>query len=150
MEFNDQDAERSGYALDPVYARVGFSEQSVGGSQPDGWIVMQYQRPIGDGLYESNDFTAQADGTWAVTAETLRAKAVVVEDAWRETQVPIILRQLEAIEENESADGDPELIPKDLKPGTAKQWLAYRTKVRAWKEGNVDFPDIAKRPTQPS
>ncbi|WP_122663496.1 hypothetical protein [Pseudomonas viridiflava] len=130
--------------VEPVYAVVGQSHQQVGGDLPEGWVIMHYQRPLGDDQYESNDYTAQADGTWAITASTLRAKAVIVEDDWREQQIITINRQLEALEEAEA-----DVPPDDLLPGTRTQWLGYRGKVRAWKEGHADFPEMSKRPIQP-
>lgn len=44
-----------------VFAEVGQSLQQVGGECPDGWIVMQGQRPEAYML-------AQADGTWGAPA----------------------------------------------------------------------------------
>lgn len=40
-----------------IYAKPCESLQQIGGSKPDGWIVMQSQRP-------SAGYTAQDDGTW--------------------------------------------------------------------------------------
>lgn len=77
-------------------------------------------------------------------AQQERAQKVLNEDAWRVSEISLIANQLMAIEESE-AGGD---VP-DLLPGTRSQWLSYRTKVRAWKEGHVDFPDETKRPTTP-
>jgi hypothetical protein len=42
-----------------VYAEVGFSLQQIGGNRPDGWIVMQGERP-------TPEHVAQEDGSWAV------------------------------------------------------------------------------------
>jgi len=75
----------------------------------------------------------------AQAAAVLRAQQVVVEDAWRVAEVAFIADQLLAIE-----DGDPTALP-----GTDTQWRAYRTKVRAWKEGALNFPDAAFRPQRP-
>ncbi|MCD5980524.1 hypothetical protein [Pseudomonas quasicaspiana] len=41
-----------------TYAQVGGVPFQLGGNCPDGWIVMQAQRP-------DDDYVAQADGTWA-------------------------------------------------------------------------------------
>lgn len=60
--------------------------------------------------------------------------------AWQELEMAFIANQLLAIE-----DGDPTALP-----GTDRQWRDYRIKVRAWKEGNPDFPDGNKRPVRPS
>ena len=67
------------------------------------------------------------------------------EDAWRESELEVIADQLQAIEEAEA--GEP---PADLLPGTRAQWLAYRGKVRNWKEGAEHFPDFNYRATRPS
>ena len=43
----------------PVYAEVGSSLQQIGGTCPDGWIVMQGERPM-------PEYVAQADGSWSL------------------------------------------------------------------------------------
>ena len=68
-----------------------------------------------------------------------------VEDAWREAELLIIAAQLDALEE--AAAGEP---PPDLLPGTRTQWLAYRGKVRNWKDGVEHFPDSSYRPVRPA
>lgn len=42
-----------------IYAEVGASLQQIGGNCPDGWIVMQGERP-------SQDHVANADGHWII------------------------------------------------------------------------------------
>ena len=42
-----------------VYAEVGASLQQIGGNCPEGWIVMQGERP-------SMEHVAQEDGSWAI------------------------------------------------------------------------------------
>lgn len=64
----------------------------------------------------------------------------IIEDQWRIVEMELIADQLIAIE-----DDDPSALP-----GTIAQWRAYRTKVRAWKEGNVLFPNSSERPTRPT
>lgn len=64
--------------------------------------------------------------------------------AWVEQELPIIRRQLEAIEEDEEGE-----TPPDILPGTRKQWLGYRGKVTNWKD-SPDFPDQALRPIRPT
>jgi hypothetical protein len=76
----------------------------------------------------------------AEAAAILRAQQVLVEDAWRVAELVVIADQLIAIE-----DGDPAALP-----GTETQWRAYRTQVRAWKEGALYFPDAAHRPVRPT
>ncbi|MCV4291003.1 hypothetical protein OH708_24100 [Pseudomonas capsici] len=68
-----------------------------------------------------------------------------IENAWRESEIFVIVRQLEALEEEEA--GVP---PDDILPGTRTQWLAYRGKVRAWKEGFQGFPHQVNRPLRPA
>lgn len=75
----------------------------------------------------------------AEAAAILRAQQVVIEDAWRTSEVLFIADQLIAIE-----DDDPSALP-----GTERQWRDYRTAVRAWKEGHFDFPNESKRPQRP-
>lgn len=43
----------------PIYAEVGSSFAQSGGSCPEGWIVMQGERP-------TPEHVAQEDGTWAI------------------------------------------------------------------------------------
>jgi len=76
----------------------------------------------------------------AAQAAIKRAENVAIEDQWRILEVAFIADQLIGIE-----DGDPSALP-----GTDAQWRAYRTKVRAWKEGALYFPDITHRPIRPS
>lgn len=128
-----------------VFAEVGSSQQQVDGTCPEGWIVMSSQRPEDD---QWADYTAQPDGTWAVSEETRLAKLSAQEVAWRGAELVVIARQLEALEEEEVADPGDE--PVDLLPGTRKQWLKYRGLVSNWKEGAESFPDIAHRPVRPS
>lgn len=42
-----------------VYAEVGASLQQIGGNCPNGWIVMQGERP-------TPEHVAQEDGSWAI------------------------------------------------------------------------------------
>lgn len=49
-----------------VFAIVGESLQQVGGECPDGWVVMQGQRP-------DFGFVAQADGSWAEAPQPVPA-----------------------------------------------------------------------------
>lgn len=78
-------------------------------------------------------------------AQKIRAEKVIVEDAWRNAEISFIANQLMAIEEAEAGEEVPDLLP-----GTRAQWLSYRTKVRAWKEGGLYFPDSAYRPVRPT
>lgn len=45
-----------------IFAEVGGSLQQIGGSCPDGWVVMQGERP-------SPGHVAQADGGWLVVLD---------------------------------------------------------------------------------
>jgi hypothetical protein len=67
------------------------------------------------------------------------------ENAWRETEILAISNQLMALEEQEAGVEDSGALP-----GTRLEWLQYRTKVRNWKEGHPDFPDMTARPVQPA
>lgn len=121
------------------YAEIGSNLQMVdeaGAGCPDGWIEMEYARPEGD---LTGDYTAQSDGTWAITQETLNMKLAVVEDAWREEQMARVANQLLMLD-----DDDP-----DAEPGTARQWRDYRIELRKWIEGNLGFPNSDNRPKAP-
>jgi len=52
-----------------VFAEVGSGFQQVGGERPDGWVLMQGERPGADHL-------ANSDGSWAVSTVALKAKRV--------------------------------------------------------------------------
>ena len=128
-----------------VFAAVGKNAQQVGGECPDGWIVMNSQRPEGD---QWADYTAQPDGSWAISEETLLAKLAAEESVWRVAELLVIARQLEALEEAEVADPGDE--PVDLLPGTRKQWLKYRSLASNWVEGALGYPHEVSRPVRPS
>ncbi|MGY3644129.1 hypothetical protein [Pseudomonas fluorescens] len=73
-----------------------------------------------------------------------QALLMVAENAWREQEIGSIANQLMALEESEATGEAAGALP-----GTRSQWLSYRTKVRAWKEGAEGFPDSAQRPARP-
>lgn len=66
------------------------------------------------------------------------------EAQWRESEILIINNQLMALEEFEA--GIEESNPL---PGSRVEWLMYRSKVRAWKDGAESFPDKESRPQRP-
>lgn len=123
-----------------TYGLIGSFEMVVDGAGsgcPPGYVEMQYDRPDGD---DTLDYTAQLDGTWIISAETLRAKAAMIEDAWRSSEMAFIADNLLYIEdENELAT--PPLVPKD--------WRTYRAKVMAWQGGAESYPDVGARPVRP-
>lgn len=86
---------------------------------------------------------ASSDQVWDFVTQTWGRSLFLdgqVEDAWRDAEMAVIAEQLLMLE-----DEDPLALP-----GTAAQWRAYRILVRAWKEGNVNFPNIESRPVRPS
>ncbi|EJZ58447.1 hypothetical protein I1A_002775 [Pseudomonas fluorescens R124] len=68
-----------------------------------------------------------------------------VENVWRATELQLITRQIEALEE-----ADADVPPPDLLPGTKQQWLRFRGQVSNWKEGTEHFPDQDQRPVRPA
>lgn len=74
-----------------------------------------------------------------VNADLLSLQATE-EAVWQSYTLPLIADQLLALE-----DDDPTALP-----GTEREWRDYRIQVRAWKEGNVNFPDKSMRPTPPT
>lgn len=62
------------------------------------------------------------------------------EKEWLTLEMALVAEQLLMLE-----DDDPLALP-----GTDRQWRDYRIKLRAWKEGNVDYPDQTKRPVRPT
>lgn len=122
--------------MSDVYAEIGSNLQYIGGELPDGWIVMERQRPEGN---ETLMYTAQADGTWAITEETINAKKAVVELSWREEQMPIAQQAVTALTYGETGI-----------PGTVDDWQKYWLSLRKWTVTNPDFPDSTKRPVAPN
>lgn len=63
------------------------------------------------------------------------------EDNWREEQMHRVANQLLMLE-----DEDP-----GAEPGTSRQWRDYRIDLRKWVDGgNPDFPNMDKRPKDPT
>ena len=63
----------------------------------------------------------------------------VLENAWRESEMPKAQQNVTAIEYGE----------EDV-PGTAQQWQKYWLALRKWTADNPDFPDSSKRPVAPT
>lgn len=63
----------------------------------------------------------------------------LIEEQWRELQMPIAKNNVTAIEFGEGGI-----------PGTAAQWKAYWLALRKWAADNPDFPDSSKRPVAPT
>lgn len=121
------------------YAEPGQNLQMVDDTDfgcPPGWIEMLDARPEDE---DTLDYTAQMDGTWKITKDTLKAKLVPIENAWRESEMPKAQQNVTAIEYGE----------EDI-PGTAQQWQKYWLALRKWTADNPDFPDSSKRPVAPS
>lgn len=76
----------------------------------------------------------------AVLAAQALERDTAIEDAWRVSELAAIADQLAALE-----DDDPARLP-----GTDAEWRAHRIRVRAWKEGNENFPHLAQRPIRPA
>lgn len=60
--------------LHAVFAEVGSSLQQVGGSCPNGWIVMQGERP-------TSEHVAQEDGAWALPEPDY--PAIIADRRWQ-------------------------------------------------------------------
>lgn len=78
-----------------VYAQVGEIHQQIGGDCPDGWVVMQGERP-------SPDHVARNDGSWAITAAV--PKSVTMRQARLAMLQFGILDDVEALIANMSGD----------------------------------------------
>lgn len=137
-----------------INEEINFTTFAVAGSvgfavKPDGsWRSVNAEMELEDG--ETLYITVPE---WAIQMELDKieyARISLIENEWRESEINLIANQLMAIEESEASVEDGGEPTPDLLPGTRSQWLAYRTKVRAWKEGNVNFPDYTKRPKQPT
>lgn len=73
-----------------------------------------------------------------------KVRLASIEAVWREAEILIINNQLMAIEEAEAG-----IDEADPLPGSRVEWLSYRSKVRAWKDGAANFPDSNSRPQRP-
>lgn len=71
--------------------------------------------------------------------EAVLVLATAEEGSWRNSELLFAADQLMAID-----DDDPNRLP-----GTDREWRDYRIAVRAWNEGNVDFPNKELRPKRP-
>jgi len=84
-----------------VFAEANSSLQQVGGTCPDGWVVMQGERP-------SLEHVAQADGSWAIPPAPV-PDSVTMRQARQAMLYAGILSQVDALiaampgEEGESA-----------------------------------------------
>ena len=119
-----------------VYSEIDSNFQQIGGDLPEGWIRMEAQRPEGE---DTLMYTAQRNGTWAITEETLNAKKSSIEALWREEQMPIAQQTVTALAYGETGI-----------PGTVDDWQKYWLSLRKWTDTNPDFPDGTKRPVAPS
>ena len=119
-----------------IFAVIGSNSQTideVNFGPPEGYVLMASTRPEGE---DTLDYTAQPDGTWAITQETLNAKLIPIETSWRDAQMPIAQQNVTAIEYGE--------------PGDAQAWKSYWLALRKWTADNPDFPDSSKRPVAPT
>ncbi|WP_460137934.1 hypothetical protein [Pseudomonas sp. S2_A10] len=102
-----------------------------------GWRAINPDMELQDG-----ETFAEEIPQWLINAsaaaDALR-EASRIEEEWRATEILEINDQLMALEEGAEA-----------LPGTREQWLAYRTRVRNWKEGAEGFPEPANRPWRPA
>ncbi|MBV4519666.1 hypothetical protein KVG88_06290 [Pseudomonas sp. SWRI74] len=108
--------------------------------------------PFDDGNIEYQEYcawlelgnTPEPQFSEAELAAMQLAKDAETENLWRATELVVISRQLEAIEEGEADESPPDLLP-----GTKKQWLKYRGQVSNWKDGADFFPALSHRPVRP-
>ncbi len=89
---------------------------------------------LGDNAPSFGDQVWQFPG-WSESPSHL----IGLENAWRDQQMPIARNNVTAIQ-----FGDEEV------PGTEQQWKDYWLALRKWTTDNPDFPDMNKRPIQPS
>lgn len=100
--------------MSSVFAEVGASLQQIGGVCPDGWVVMQGERP-------SPDHVAQKDGSWTI------AKAVPQSVTMRQARLAMlqagILDDVEAmISAMEGAEGRAAQIDWEYALDVRRDW----------------------------
>ena len=89
---------------------------------------------LGDSPPDYSDQIWQFPG-WSESPSRLEA----VESGWREQQMPLAQQTVTALTYGE-----------DGISGTVIEWQKYWLALRKWTADNPDFPDITKRPIQPS
>jgi len=120
----------------PLDSIVDGAEDDV----PPGYIEVPYGPP------------ENADQIWQFPEGPYgpsRSAAAKAEVDWQESELAVISRQLQALEEADAAAEEGEPPPEGLLPGTRNRWLSYRTKVSAWKDANPAFP-FGVRPARPT
>ena len=103
-----------------------------------------YFRAVSEGMTLTPDETLCAELPQWVLDQLEVKESGYIETLWRDLEASVVSNQLMALEE--AAAG---VTVADLLPGTRVQWLSYRAALRAWKEGNPDFPHANLRPSRP-
>ncbi|MFC3939651.1 hypothetical protein CCU68_18880 [Pseudomonas gingeri NCPPB 3146 = LMG 5327] len=101
----------------------------------DNGLFQSFPIPSGDSWREATEQELQD-----LSAALRKNENLIRESEWQAQEMLVIEDQRMAIEEE-----DPEALP-----GTDKEWLQYRTKVRKWIEGAEGYPEMTRRPVRPS
>lgn len=115
-----------------VCAEVGESLQQVGGTCPEGWIVMQGERP-------TPEHVAQADGSWGVPVLTTEQIAAQIR-AERDAKIEAVRWRIERAKD-EAALGVP--LTEPLEP-----LLQYTQALRDVPQ-QAGFPENVEWPIEP-
>ncbi|WP_339469404.1 phage tail assembly chaperone [Pseudomonas sp. EL_65y_Pfl1_R83] len=118
-----------------VYAEVKSAFQQVGGVCPEGWLLMQSDRP-------SPDHIASEDGIWSVPVRSSDDQRVT-ERAWRNAELTSVTWLRERHRDQQELGVDTTLSSEQF-----VELLAYMQALRAWPQSS-DFPDSAHRPMLP-
>lgn len=122
-----------------VYAELGGSCQQIGGECPQGWVVMQGQRP-------SPEHVAQEGGLWAVqvpSPDDLQAALFAEERVWRDTALTALVWLRDRHRDQLEIGAGSTLTPEQF-----SGLLVYMQQLRDWPQSEA-FPESSDRPEPP-
>lgn len=119
-----------------VYAQAGSSFQQVGGDCPDGWTLMEGERP-------SAAHVAQADGVWGAQAQS-QENLSTAERMWRDTKLAGLIWLRDRHRDQLEIDA-----PSTLTPEQFVDLLMFMQALRDWPQSEL-FPSVEHRPLSPA
>ncbi|WP_244159546.1 phage tail assembly chaperone [Pseudomonas marginalis] len=123
-----------------VYAALGSGFQQVGGVCPEGWVVMQGDRP-------SPIHIASEEGVWIVpvpSPDDIQVALKNAERTWRDSMLTAVIWLRERHQDQREIGGDTALSGEQF-----AELLAYMQALRDWPQ-SPDFPNSEHRPIAPA